>query len=130
MKKLLMVQLALLALVIVFGTILKGNLSSDVVRMLHKLIGLLVGLVSIASVVVAFKNHQSSLTKTLLLLAVLCTFIAGASGKAAVGGKGSYNASFNKMRTFAVVSLLLSVGSLYSLDTMQIKTRTQHTKDN
>ena len=117
MKKALSIQMGLLAVVIIIGAIFKGNLSSDALRALHKIAGMLAGLAAIASVIVAFKAKAKPVTKVLLLLAVLTTFMAGVAGKAAASGKGNYGTSFNRMRMFAVVSVAITAGAYFTVDT-------------
>jgi hypothetical protein len=100
-----------------------------VLRSVHKIVGVLAGVATIVGAFMAFKTGTKPLIKVLLLIAVLTTFAAGVSGKAAVGGKGSYSANFNKMRGLAVVSVLLSVGALASIGTKPTKTTPTETKE-
>ena len=113
MKKILLVQFVLLGLVIFDGAYLKSHLSADVVRLLHRALGLLAVIVGIVAIVAAFKYKLGKLVKSLLVVALLTTMLAGASGRSAAAGKGDYTKSFNVMRTLAVVALASSVGSYF-----------------
>ena len=109
LKKTLIVLAVTLLIEVTVGSILL-NQFDPTVKMVHGIVGALIGLLSIGVVYVAFREKASSLTK----IFAIATFIAAAL--AYTGGKltaTSYAQGLMLMRVSGVTALLLSAAALY-----------------
>ena len=103
-------QIVLLALTVVAGYILKGNLSSNV-RIAHRVLGGLSGLASLVTVALLVKAKASRLEQVLGLFVVVMTFMAGLAGKS-LKTASDYSLAFNMMRIYAVIAIAGSIALL------------------
>lgn len=106
MKKVLSVQIALLALTIIFGTVLKGNLDSFI-REPHALLGILSAVMCFVAIVLSFIKQQPNSVKALTILTLIFICASGFAGKM-LEETSNYNFYFNVMSYSAFTALLLS----------------------
>ncbi|MEI7632334.1 MAG: hypothetical protein WCJ60_03355 [bacterium] len=106
MKKLNIAQIIALLLTIIIGTILKNNIGSGP-RGLHRLFGMLAGLIGLALLVISFVAKAKSSVKFLAMLSFVLTFGAAFSGKS-LKTSANYSNTFMMMRFLAVLALVSS----------------------
>lgn len=110
LKKSLLVQVAILIIEIVLGMTLLNKFDEDL-KMVHVIVGVLIGLTSIATVYFAVREKAGRTTIALAAIALIFVVLA------AIGGKMTntdYDQGLMLMRTSAIVALGLSTVCLYA----------------
>lgn len=98
------VQTALLASAMVAGFLLKNDLSGGP-RLVHRLLGMLAGLVGLAVIFLLFKKGSTTPQKIFSITATILGFVAGYAGMS-LSGAGNYDMFFGLMRASGVLSLV------------------------
>lgn len=114
LRTVIIVQIALLLAVIVFGGILYGDLASEV-RNLHRIAASLSIVAAIASVVMALKSSHSTKLKSLAAVSLVSVLLAGFFGSQTPGAD-NYSLMLNLMRASGGVAFISSVCMLIVLN--------------
>lgn len=111
LKELLFVQIAVLSVEIVLGSVLLNQYDADL-KTVHGIVGALVGLCSLATVYVALRSKTATAIKSLALAALVFVVLAIIGGKMA---GTNYDQGVMLMRTSAVIALVLSIVCSFKL---------------
>lgn len=107
LKKLLIVQILLLAGTLAMGAGLKFGLFEQA-RLVHRGFATAGGIAAIVSTIIVFTNAQPKSIKVMAVLTLILTFAAAIGGKMAASGV-SYNASYGLMVAAGSLATLLSI---------------------
>jgi heme A synthase len=113
MKKLVIVQTALLLATILLGSLLKNDLASGV-RDFHRAFGMLSVLSSILVLITTFKTNVQSQIKW-LSFAVITLSIVAALGGLSLSTTSNYDLSYIQMAGSGFVAFIISCVLLYKL---------------
>lgn len=107
MKKIVLLQIILLASAVTLGLILKMNLIEGP-RLLHRLMGTSAGVVGVVTAVWAYQQKHSVMANKLAILTLILTLIAGTAGSM-LYKVADYNMAYLTMMTCGVCALLTSL---------------------
>lgn len=111
LKKSLLVQITVLIIEIMIGMFLL-NQFDDSLKMVHGIVGALVGLTAATTVYFAFREKASGMVTGMSIAAAFFTVLAYVGGKVAAT---NYDTGLILMRTSAIIALLLAVFCLYGV---------------